>query len=61
MPRANRWGRRWIAAAIALVIALPALAGTTGKLTGHVTDDKKTPLAGVNVRGRGAAPRRHHR
>src|SRR6185369_2812910 len=53
MPRLMYWGRRSIAAAIALVIALPALAGTTGKLTGHVTDDKKQPLAGVNVRVEG--------
>ena len=53
MPRSTRWGRRSIAAAIALAIALPALAGTTGKLTGRVTDDKKQPLAGVNVRVEG--------
>jgi len=53
MPRSIRWGRRSIAAAIALAIALPALAGTTGKLAGRVTDDKKQPLAGVNVRVEG--------
>jgi outer membrane receptor protein involved in Fe transport len=53
MPRLTRWGRRSIAAAIALAIALPVLAGTTGKLTGRVTDDKKQPLAGVNVRVEG--------
>ena len=53
MPRSTGWGRRSIAAAIALAIALPALAGTTGKLTGRVTDDKKQPLAGVNVRVEG--------
>ena len=40
MPRSTRWGRRSIAAAIALAIALPAFAGTTGKLSGRVTDDK---------------------
>src|SRR5215470_12877308 len=53
MPRSTSWGRRSIAAAIALAIALPAFAGTTGKLTGRVTDDKKQPLAGVNVRVEG--------
>ena len=53
MPRSTGWGRWSIAAAIALAIALPALAGTTGKLTGRVTDDKKQPLAGVNVRVEG--------
>jgi outer membrane receptor protein involved in Fe transport len=53
MPRSTPWGRRSIAAAIALAIALPALAGTTGKLTGRVTDEKKQPLAGVNVRVEG--------
>jgi len=50
MPRHTRWGRRAIAAAIALAIAIPVVAGTTGKLTGRVTDDKKQPLPGVNVR-----------
>jgi outer membrane receptor protein involved in Fe transport len=30
--------------------ALPARAGTTGKLTGRVVDDKKQPLVGANVR-----------
>ena len=53
MPRSTPWGRRSIAAAIALAIALPALAGTTGKLTGRVTDEKKQPLAGVNIRVEG--------
>jgi len=53
MPRSTRWGRRLAAAALALAIALPALAGTTGKLTGRVVDDKKQPLAGVNVRVEG--------
>ncbi len=28
----------------------PALAGTTGKLSGRVTNDKKEPLPGVNIR-----------
>src|SRR5689334_5213323 len=53
MPRSTRRGRWSIAAAIALAMALPAFAGTTGKLTGRVTDDKKQPLAGVNVRVEG--------
>ena len=53
MPRSSRWGRLAVAAAIALAIALPALAGTTGKLSGRVVDDKKQPLAGVNVRVEG--------
>src|SRR6266545_2845702 len=30
--------------------ALPAWAGTTGKLAGRVLDEKKQPLSGVNVR-----------
>jgi hypothetical protein len=42
--------RRLTALAVGLALALPAFAGTTGKLTGKVTDEKKQPLAGVNVR-----------
>ncbi len=39
------------ALAVAVVLlAPPARAGTTGKLTGRVTNEKKEPLAGVNVR-----------
>ena len=34
---------------LALLIAMPAWAGITGKITGTVTDDKGEPLAGVNV------------
>lgn len=46
--------RKWVgplaAAALALALAAgPALAGTTGKLSGRVTNQKKEPLAGVNV------------
>jgi len=33
-----------------LLVPLAALAGTTGKLTGRVTNEKKEPLAGVNIR-----------
>lgn len=50
MSRSIPWVRRLAAVAVALVLAVPAFAGTTGKLTGRVTDDKKQPLAGVNVR-----------
>jgi outer membrane receptor protein involved in Fe transport len=50
MPRSLPWVRRLTALAVGLAIALPAFAGTTGKLTGKVTDEKKQPLAGVNVR-----------
>ena len=50
MSRSLPWAPRLIAVAIALVLAVPALAGTTGKLTGRVVDEKKQPLAGVNVR-----------
>jgi len=38
------------AAAIVLSVAPTADAGTTGKLSGVVTNDKKEPLPGVNVR-----------
>src|SRR5438874_1388006 len=50
MSRSHPWAPRLIAVAIALALAVPALAGTTGKLTGRVVDEKKQPLAGVNVR-----------
>jgi outer membrane receptor protein involved in Fe transport len=50
MSRSVQWARRLTAVAVALVLAVPALAGTTGKLTGRVTDEKKQPLPGVNVR-----------
>ena len=49
MNRSSLWWRL-TAVAVGLALALPALAGTTGKLTGRVTDDKKQPLAGVNIR-----------
>ena len=50
MPRSLPWVRRLTALAVGLALALPAFAGTTGKLTGKVTDEKKQPLAGVNIR-----------
>jgi outer membrane receptor protein involved in Fe transport len=41
----------WLLAIVMLVgIAPHALAGTTGKLSGKVVNEKKEPLAGVNVR-----------
>ena len=46
-----RFTRFMVLLGAALVaLAGPAAAGTTGKLTGRVTDDKKQPLAGVNIR-----------
>ncbi len=50
MPRSLPWVRRLTAIAVGVALALPAFAGTTGKLTGRVTDEKKQPLAGVNIR-----------
>src|SRR5207247_6540175 len=50
MSRSVPWARGLAALGVALALALPALAGTTGKLTGRVVDEKKQPLAGVNVR-----------
>jgi outer membrane receptor protein involved in Fe transport len=38
------------AALILILAASPVWAGTTGKLAGRVIDEKKQPLAGVNVR-----------
>ena len=35
---------------ISAVLALPVLAGTTGKLTGKVINEKREALAGVNIR-----------
>ena len=39
-----------LAALLLALTATPAVSGTTGKLAGRVTDEKKQPLAGVNVR-----------
>jgi iron complex outermembrane receptor protein len=38
------------AAAVCLLLASNAFAGTTGKLTGVVRSEKKEPLPGVNIR-----------
>src|SRR5262249_60568468 len=38
MSRSPRWGRTLVAAALALAVAAPALAGTTGKPAGRVVD-----------------------
>ena len=42
----------WFVPAVLMLAlsAAPASGGTTGKLSGRVTDDKRQPLAGVNVR-----------
>jgi outer membrane receptor protein involved in Fe transport len=50
MSRSVQWARRLAALTLALLLAVPAVAGTTGKLTGRVVDEKKQPLPGVNVR-----------
>ena len=42
--------RSVVLAAAALLIPLAVFAGTTGKLTGRIVDEKKQPLPGVNVR-----------
>ena len=55
---------------LSLFIVPGALAGTTGKLSGRVLDQKKQPLAGANVAipaarlgavERRGGPLRHHR
>ena len=53
MSRPPRWGRTLVAAALTLTFGAPALAGTTGKLTGRVVDEKQQPLPGVDVRVEG--------
>lgn len=50
LRKAHRASRLVLAAALGLLLAAPVLAGTTGKLTGTVRDEKKQPLAGVNIR-----------
>jgi outer membrane receptor protein involved in Fe transport len=50
MRRILRRARAWTATAAALLLATTAFAGTTGKLAGRVTDEKKQPVPGVNVR-----------
>jgi outer membrane receptor protein involved in Fe transport len=44
------WGRTLVAAALTVTVGVPALAGTTGKLTGRVVDEKQQPVPGVNIR-----------
>jgi len=53
LSRSRRWGRALVAAALTLTVAAPTLAGTTGKLTGRVVDEKQQPLPGVDVRVEG--------
>ncbi len=51
MPRSFLWAIRLSVLALAVAVIAPiAQAGTTGKLSGRVVDEKKAPLAGVNVR-----------
>src|SRR6185295_3593046 len=45
------WARSLSVVALTCLLSAPlALAGTTGKLSGTVTGDKKEPLAGANIR-----------
>lgn len=53
MPRSLRWAIRLATTAMAITLASAAIAGTTGKLQGRVVDEKKEPLAGVNIRVEG--------
>ncbi len=50
MPRTLVWAIRLAVVAAMVALAPLALAGTTGKLSGRVTNEKKEPLPGVNVR-----------
>jgi outer membrane receptor protein involved in Fe transport len=51
MRRTVVWAIRLAALAVAVTLVVPlARAGTTGKLAGTVVNEKKEPLAGVNVR-----------
>ena len=51
MPRKLVWAiRLTVMAALIALTPLHSLAGTTGKLMGRVINEKKEPLAGVNVR-----------
>src|SRR5690242_17756272 len=47
---ANRAGGLVLVALAAVLLAPSGWAGTTGKLTGRVLNEKKEPLAGVNIR-----------
>ena len=50
MPRILTWAMRLLITSVLVSSAALAFAGTTGKLSGRVTTDKKEPLPGVNVR-----------
>lgn len=50
MPRSLLWAIRLTVLAAVVALVPFALAGTTGKLSGRVVNEKKEPLAGVNVR-----------
>ncbi len=50
MLRRFLWAIRLSVLAAVVVLAPIAVAGTTGKLSGRVLNEKKEPLAGVNVR-----------
>ena len=49
-PNPFRAGRLVITVWAALLLASPVAAGTTGKLSGKVVNEKNEPLAGVNIR-----------
>ena len=44
-----RWRRTLVVAALTMAVGTPALAGTTGKLTGRVVDENRQPLPGVTI------------
>ena len=50
MPRSLLRATRILAVLALLMLAPMAIAGTTGKLSGKVINEKKEPLAGVNIR-----------
>ena len=50
MPRSLLWAIRLSAVVAVMALTSLAVAGTTGKLSGRVVNEKKEPLAGVNVR-----------
>ena len=50
MPRSLLWAIRLSVLAAVVALTSLALAGTTGKLSGRVVNEKKEPLAGVNIR-----------
>lgn len=50
MPRSLLWAIRLTVLAAAVALVPLAIAGTTGKLSGRVVNEKREPLGGVNVR-----------